>query len=182
MTTTPQLLTAEDLLRMPGDQRCELVNGELISMAPAGFDHGAVIMNLSVRLANHVTHNKLGIVVGAETGFLLKRNPDTVRGADIAFVSAARLPQGNRPTGYFPGAPDLAVEVVSPGDVLKDVDDKVDDYLQTGARAVWVVNPRRRTVTVHRPNLPPEMLREVDTLSGGDVVSDFSCSVSDVFA
>jgi Uma2 family endonuclease len=180
--TTSQLLTAEDLWRLPNNQRRELVKGELRTMAPAGFDHGAVIMNLSIRLAQHVKAKRLGIVVGAETGFLLARNPDTVRGADIAFVSTARLPQGERPQGYFPGPPDLAVEVISPGDTNAQVEDKVDDYLKAGARLVWVVNPRRRTVTIHRPQTPPAMLGETETLADDDVVPQFRCSVAEIFA
>jgi Uma2 family endonuclease len=182
MTTTPQILTADDLWRMPGDERRELVKGELRTMAPAGFEHGAVIMKLSVRLAQHVSANRLGLVLGAETGFLLSRHPDTVRGADVAFVSTPRLPKGPLPTSYFPGSPDLAVEVVSPNDTLVEVEDKVDDYLAAGTRLVWVVNPRRKTVTVHRPQTAPTMLRETDTLTGDDVVPDFACPVAEIFA
>ena len=109
MTTTPRILTAEDLWQMPGDERRELIKGELRTMAPAGFDHGAVIDNLQFLLSSHVRTNKLGLVLGAETGFVLARNPDTVRGADVSFVSNARLPSGKRPKTYFPGPPDLAV-------------------------------------------------------------------------
>ena len=182
MTTTPQLLTADDLWRMPNNQRRELVKGELRTMAPAGFEHGAVIMNLSVRLAQHVNANRLGVVVGAETGFVLARNPDTVRGADVAFVSTACLPQGPLPISFFPGAPDVAVEVVSPGDTMVEVQEKVGDYLAGCTKVVWVVNPRHKTVTVHRPQTPPFVLRQADTLTGDDVVPGFSCAVSEIFA
>jgi Uma2 family endonuclease len=167
---------------MPNDRRRELIKGELRTMAPAGFEHGAVITNLAFLLAGHVKAKNLGLVLGAETGFVLSRNPDTVRGADIAFVSIARVPAGARPPGYFPGAPDLAVEVVSPGDTLSEVEDKVDDYLSAGTRLVWVVNPRRKTVTVHRPQAPPRLLGEADTLTGEDVVPDFRCGVAEIFA
>ena len=182
MTTTPQTLTAEDLWRMPDTERRELVKGELRTMAPAGFDHGAVITNLAFLLTQHVKANQLGLVLGAETGFLLARNPDTVRGADIAFVSNARLPAAGRPTGYFPGPPDLAVEVVSPGDTLQDVEDKVDDYLAAGTKLVWVVNPRRRTVTIHRPQETPKLLADTQTLTGDEVVPAFTCPVAEIFA
>jgi Uma2 family endonuclease len=182
MTTTPQLLTAEDLWRMPNNQRRELVKGELRTMAPAGFEHGAVITNLAFLLTRHVKAERLGLVLGAETGFVVSRNPDTVRGADVAFVSTARLPQGPLPTSYFPGAPDLAVEVVSPGDTTVEVQHKVDDYLAGGTKMVWVVSPRHRTVTVHRPQTPSHLLGQADTLTGGDVVPGFSCSVSEIFA
>jgi len=181
MTVMPRMLNADELWQMPNLPRCELVKGELIMMSPGGFYHGAIIDNLEFLLTKHVREHKLGRVVGAETGFLLSRNPDTVRGADIAFVSAARLPVGEQPAGYFPGAPDLAVEVMSPGDTLAEVEDKVDDYLNAGARNVWVVNPRRRTVTIHAPGVPPVMLREAEMLEGGDVVPGFKCLVSEIF-
>ena len=182
MTTTPQILTAEDLWRLPNNQRRELVKGELRTMAPAGFEHGAVITNVAFLLARHVKAGRLGVVLGAETGFVISRNPDTVRGADVAFVSTARLPQGSLPTSYFPGAPDLAVEVVSPSDTMVEVEDKVDDYLAGGTKMVWVVNPRRKTVTVYRPQASPHLLGQADTLTGDDVVPGFSCGVSEIFA
>jgi Uma2 family endonuclease len=183
ITTTSRLLTADDLWRMPSDRRRELVKGEVRTMAPAGFEHGAVIDNLQFLLSNHVRKNRLGVVLGAETGFLLARDPDTVRGADIAFLSMSRLPEGGRPTGYFPGPPDLAVEVVSPNDTLTEVEDKVDDYLAAGTKLVWVVNPRRKTVTVHRPAAPPAMLGATDTLTADeDVIAGFRCGVAEIFA
>src|SRR2546430_3988680 len=105
MSTTVRLITAEELRKMPGNQRRELVKGELRMMAPAGFEHGSIIMNLALPLGNYVLRNKLGLVVAAETGFALARRPDTVRGADIGFVAAARLPAGSKPHGYWEGAP-----------------------------------------------------------------------------
>ena len=182
MTTTPRIFTADDLWLMPNDQRRELVKGELRTMAPAGFDHGAVIVNLTFLLTQHVRQHQLGLVLGAETGFMLARDPDTVRGADIAFVSNERLPAGPRPKGYFPAAPDLAVEVMSPGDTLNEVEDKVDDYLAAGTRLVWVVNPRRRTVTAHRPGVGPTLFGNTETLTGDDIVPGFTCAVAEIFA
>jgi Uma2 family endonuclease len=163
------------------DERCELVNGELITMAPAGFEHGTVIMRLARLLANYVNQHKLGLTVGAETGFILRRKPDTVRGADIAFVSNARLPDP-LPKAYFPGAPDLAVEVVSPDDRYKDVERKAKDYVDGGAQLVWVVDPRKRTITVHRPDSKPLILHEGEELDGAQVVPGFRCAVAEVFA
>lgn len=151
-------------------------------MAPAGFNHGAVTINLAYRIADQVRKAKLGVVLGAETGFLLRRDPDTVRAPDIAFVRADRLPAGPRPEAYFPGAPDLAVEVISPGDRLTDVEEKVDEYLAAGSREVWVVNPARRTVTVHRPGQNPVVLREAETVTGGDVLPGFECPLAEIFA
>ncbi|HEV8605046.1 MAG TPA: Uma2 family endonuclease [Tepidisphaeraceae bacterium] len=182
MATTTKPITAEDLWKMPNDQRRELVRGELRMMAPSGFDHGAIIDNLHFLLTAHERKKKLGKVLGAETGFRLARNPDTVRGADISFIAAARLPAKGRPVGFWDGAPDLAVEVISPGDTLKEVEEKAADYLAGGAKLVWVVNPRNGTITVHRVDGNKLVLRESDTLDGGDVVPGFECAVADVFA
>jgi Uma2 family endonuclease len=180
---TAHHLTAEELGRLPdNNERRELIEGQLRRLPFHGFEHGVVVANLALPLTDHVQRHHLGVTVATGTGFLLARNPDTVRGADIAFVSNARLPASGRTTGYFPGPPDLAVEIVSPHDTLQDVEDKVDDYLAAGARLVWVVNPRRRTVTIHRPQTPPTMLRERDTLNGDDVVRGFACPVAEIFA
>ena len=183
MTTVSQpLLTADDLWRMPNDQRRELVRGELRTMAPSGFDHGVIIISLARRLANHVADHDLGFVTGAETGFRLSRDPDTVRGADVAFVRKDRVPKDQRPTSYFEGAPDLAVEVLSPSDTVEETEEKVDDYLQAGAQAVWVVNPRRRTVTVHAADGQPVIYRESETVDAGAIVAGFKVSVREILA
>jgi Uma2 family endonuclease len=150
-------------------------------MAPAGFDHGATIINIAVLLAAHVKKHKLGVVLGAETGFILARDPDTVRGADVAFVRAARLEGKPRPKSFWVGAPDLAVEVLSPDDRPGEVKQKVNDYLAAGALLVWVVDPKRKSVTVHRPNQGSEVLRASETLHGEHVVPGFKCKVADVF-
>lgn len=151
-------------------------------MAPAGFDHGAIIGRLQYLLARHVFEHELGIVAGAETGFRLSRRPDTVRGADVAFVRTERIPASGRPTGYFEGAPDLAVEVLSPTDTVEEIEEKVDDYLNGGCPLVWVVNPRRKTVTAYRADGDPKVYRENDTLDGGAVLPGFACRVGEVFA
>jgi Uma2 family endonuclease len=182
VATTTKPITAEELWRMPNDQRRELVKGEIRTMAPSGFDHGAIIDNLHVLLSTHVRAKKLGRVLGAETGFKLAKNPDTVRGADISFITAARLPARGRPVGFWDGAPDLAVEVISPTDTLKEVEEKAGDYVAAGTRLVWVVNPRTRTITIYRGGAEPVVLREADSLDGEDVVPGFKCGVSEVFA
>ncbi len=181
MSTATQLITARELSKHPPQGRWELIRGEIQMMAPAGFDHGATIINLAFLMAGHVKKHKLGIVTGAETGFVLTRNPDTVRGADIAFVRAERLKDKPRPTSFWMGAPDLAVEVLSPEDRAGEVAEKVDDYLAAGALLVWVVNPKRKTIIVHEPMQPSRTLQATDTLEGGTVLPGFRCKVGKAF-
>ena len=139
-------------------------------------------MNLATPLAQHVKMHGLGVVCGAETGFRLASDPDTVLAPDIGFVRRDRLPASGLPAGYWPGAPDLAVEVLSPGDTIFEVDEKVATWLAAGAAAVWVVNPKRRTVTTHRAGAAPLTLSEDETLAGDDVVAGFRLPVTEIFA
>ena len=182
MSTTEQLMTADELLRMPDDGfRYELVKGELRKMAPAGHEHGRVAINFTWRLAQHVTTNQLGVVYAAETGFTLATNPDTVRAPDVAFVSRERLAEVKRASGYWPGAPDLAVEVVSPGDTYTEVEEKAIDWLAAGARMALALNPRKRTVTVYRSLNDIVILNDDATLDLDDVVPGFKILVKDIF-
>ena len=182
MSTTTQLMTADELLKLPrGRFRYELVKGELKTMAPAGEEHGVVIMNLAVPLGQHVKANNLGVVFGAETGFKLASNPDTVRAPDIAFITRERIEREGISKGYGVGAPDLAVEVLSPSDRDVDVKTKVAEWLASGARIVWVVSPKRRTVTVHRALKDIKVLAAQDELDGEDVVPGFRYRVAEIF-
>lgn len=144
-------MTADELLRMPDDgYRYELVKGELRGMPPAGGEHGKIALKFGSRLLNYVEANNLGVVFAAETGFKIASNPDTVRAPDAAFVRLDRLPETGLPKGYWPGAPDLAVEVISPGDIYGEVEEKVNEWLDAGTRMVIVANPRNRTLKVYR--------------------------------
>jgi len=183
MTATIQVLTSEDLLQMPDDgYRYELLRGELLKMAPASHQHGSTVMNVSTPLDQHVRTNDLGKVYAAETGFKIATNPDTVRAPDVAFVSRKRLEEVGDVQGYWPGAPDLVVEVISPGDIYIEVEEKVLDWLKAGAKMVVVVNPRKQIVTVRRSINDIVILTADDTLDGGDVVPGWSMKVKDIFA
>ncbi|MEQ8787751.1 MAG: Uma2 family endonuclease [Pirellulaceae bacterium] len=180
-TTTP--MTAEQLLGLPRDgRRYELVAGELKTMTPAGWKHGMIVGDLHVILGEFVREKKLGRIFGAETGFLIQRDPDTVRAPDVAFLHRDHLPQQDPPEAYWPGAPDLAVEVLSPGDTIGEVTEKTEAWLAAGAAQVWLVNPGDGTVTVHRAPGDVEILCQDDTLEGGDVVPGFRCRVGEIFA
>ena len=182
MTTTLQRSTASELYEMPDDGfRYELVKGELRKMSPAGSEHGAIIVNVTLLLGQHVKANNLGVCFGAETGFKIASDPDTVRAPDVAFVRRERVPESGITKKFWPGAPDLAVEVLSPGDTYEEVDEKVEDWLDAGARAVWVVNPKRRSVSVYRSMTDVARLSEADELEGGEVVPGFRCKVSELF-
>jgi Uma2 family endonuclease len=182
MAITVPLLTAEDLLQLPKDGfRYELIRGELRKMPPAGDEHGDVTMQFGWRLAQHVKAHDLGKVYAAETGFLLATNPDTVRAPDVAFVRKERVQETGRITGFRPGAPDLVVEVISPGDTYSEVEEKALEWLRAGSQVVLLVNPRHRTVTVYRSFHEIHLLTEGDILSVEDVVPGWTLSIHDLF-
>ena len=176
------LLTAEELLRLPDTGgRLELVEGELYEMPPAGGMHGGVAMTIGALLTSYIRANRLGRAFAAETGFILAREPDTVRAPDASFVSNARLPQGELPFGYLELAPDLAIEVTSPSDSAREVRDKADSWLAAGTSQVWVISPQHRTVTVHRAGELASVIDESGTLRGGDLLPGFEVSVAELF-
>lgn len=176
------LLTAEDLWKQADDgYRYELVKGIIRRMPPAGFEHGIQTAKIGGCLCEHVEKYKLGYVCGAGTGFKISQDPDTVRAPDAAFVRQAAIDEKGIPKGYWEGAPDLAVEVISPSDTYTEVDEKVDEWLIAGCAMVWVVNPRRETVEVYRSPEDIAVLRGDDILDGGDVIEGFQCQVKELF-
>jgi Uma2 family endonuclease len=164
---------------MPHDEPCELIAGEIVMMTPAGFRHGRIAGRVTSLVDTYATKNKLGAVVSAEAGFHIVRNPDTVRAPDVAFVRADRLSEAT--DGFFPGAPDLAVEVVSPTDRMVDVDAKTEAWLAAGTRLVWVIRPDTRCVVVNSLNQPVRILSERDVITGEDVLPGFKCAVAEFF-
>lgn len=181
-TSAQHLLTAEEFAALPlAGLRSELVEGELRTALPTFEDHGEITMRLSVILGRHVLGQRLGKLYAAETGFLIARNPDTVRAPDIAFIQQARLPGTRSAPRWVPIVPDLVVEVTSANDRPAEIDAKVAMWLAAGVGLVWVVNPQMRTVGIHRPGAPSTMLAEADTLDGGDVVPGFTTPVAEIF-
>lgn len=188
MIVRERLYTIEDLWALShqaetSGQRLELSEGELIAMTPAGGKHGVITLNIGSAVRAFVREHRLGFVTAAETGYILARNPDgrdTVRAPDVGFIAAARLPEGLS-DGYVPFAPDLAVEVVSPGDDADDLQLKVTQYLRAGTRLVLLIYPRSQTVVAWTPDRT-ETLSSGQIISGGDVLPGFSLPVEDVFA
>lgn len=179
MSTTTHLMTAEELMNIDDEpNRHELIKGELLTMPPPKFEHGQVSANLLVILGQYVKANRLGRVC-AEVGYHLESDPDTVLGPDVSFVAKDRI--GIPPDGYYPGPPDLAVEVLSPGDRRGKVEQKLSLWLEYGTRSVWLVNPRRRTVEVCWPTGERKLFHETDELID-DTVPGFRIKVSEIFA
>ena len=175
-----QLMTAEELLHanVP-NKRTELVRGRLIVHEPPGGRHGYVAANLAFRMNQHIDLTGAGAVFVGDVGFTLRRDPDTVRGPDVAFVRKDRLPQPI-PSTYLEFAPDLVVEVLSHNDRPGEVLAKVGDWLDAGARLVWVIDPERRLARLYRADGTEEILAETDRLLGEDVLPGFSCGLASI--
>ena len=183
--TTPtkrRITTAEELFSMPDDgYRYELVRGELRKVAPAGSEHGDISADIHGSLHPYVRANNLGRTRIADPGFILEREPDSVRAPDVAFVRRERIEAIGSTVFFWPEAPDMAIEVVSPNDRYTEVNEKVADWLAAGTRMVVVVNPRNRTVNVHTAD-STITLAMGDTLDGGDVVPGWQMPLTDIFA
>ena len=161
--------------------RYELSRGELVPMTPVNYNHGKIVIRLGRMLDQFVQEHGLG-AVGTEIGFRLARNPDTLRAPDIAFVARSREPQGAAAEKFAELAPDLAVEVLSPDDSASDVLKKVEEYLASGVRLVWIADPATRTVTVYRSLEDVRVLTAQQDLDGRDVLPGFRCKIKEIFA
>jgi Uma2 family endonuclease len=178
----PDLMTAEQLATLPdGGARYELVEGELRMMSPAGGRHGRVAIKLALLLANHVLPADLGAVYAAETGFILTRDPDTVRAPDVAFVAKSRLAEIQDERGFVPFAPDLAGEVISPNESFANLRAKALAWLAAGTRLVLLVDPEVKQVHVYRGPDNIVVLGLMDQLDADDVVAGWRIGVADLF-
>lgn len=177
--TAEKLVTVEELTHYP--EECELVNGEVRMMTSSGGWHGSVTVRLTAPLAAFVYDHDMGEVYAAETGFVLARDPDTVRAPDIGFIRGDRIPAGGF-RSFVRIAPDLAVEVLSPDDRPGEMREKIGHYMAAGTRLVWVVDPRRRTVAVYAAGEAPLALSSDDMLDGGNVLPGFTYPIARIFA
>ncbi len=172
-----ETVTADEFARLPEPSRAELIAGKVVEMAPAGAGHGSIAMQIAHALCAWNDDHQLGTVAPGDCGFILSREPDTVRVPDVAFISWARL-RGPVPDGFYPMAPDLAVEVVSPTDRRGDVMAKISDWLNAGTQLVWVVWPRSDSLWVCRADADPQILGPTDELRAADLLPGFALSVS----
>jgi Uma2 family endonuclease len=189
MSRPARRLRADDVLRIQaergGDIGYELVNGELVPIMPASLPHGRIMARLGRHMDWHVSESRLGVVY-TEAGFVLDvaGDPERLRGPDIAFLSNQTLEAaGGEPVeGFFRGAPDLAVEVQSPNDRKGDLQQRVREFLDAGAKLVWTIHPAARSAMVFRPDGSARLLRETEALDGEDVLSGFRLPLAELFS
>ncbi|RMF28025.1 MAG: Uma2 family endonuclease [Chloroflexi bacterium] len=175
-----QEITGDDLYAMGEIGPCELVEGRIVPMAPAGMPHGIYEGNVYFLLRQFVDRHNLGVVAAGEVGIYTKRHPDTVRGADVVFISHERN-RRRSPTGFLDIAPDLVVEIMSPHDRWSDVMEKLREYFAIGVRLVWIVDPRSRNVLAYRSLTDVREFTADDDLTGNDVLPGFRVRVAEIF-
>jgi Uma2 family endonuclease len=173
-------LTGDELFAMGDIGRSELVKGELILISPTGHPHGYYEGNFFVALHTFVRPKKLGRVLVGEVGIYTTRNPDTVRGADVVFISNERMAQVQS-ASYLDVAPELVVEILSPDDRWSEIQDKLAEYFNIGVQMVWVANPKQQQVYVYRSLTEMEIVDADELLTGDDLLLGFSVSVAELF-
>ncbi len=178
---TETLVTGEDLLAMGDIGPSELIEGRIVPMSPTGAKHAICELNFGESLKGFVRQHKLGKVMVGEVGIYTRRNPDTVRAADVAFISNERYARLTREGGFLEIAPELVVEILSPDDRMSDMMRKLREYFDAGVKLVWVADPETKTVYAYRSITDVREFKETDTLTGDDVLPGFSVPVASLF-
>ncbi|MBM4423616.1 MAG: Uma2 family endonuclease [Chloroflexi bacterium] len=181
LPTTETLITGDDLLAMGDIGPCELVEGRIVLMSPAGFPHGDYEMNFGERLKAYARQSRSGKVVVGEVGIYVQRDPDTIRAADVIFVSNERLAKRQKTSGYLDVAPDLIVEILSPDDRWQEVTQKMREYFAIGVRLIWIAEPASKTVFAYKSLTDVREFGEGDTLAANDVLPGFAAPVAALF-
>jgi Uma2 family endonuclease len=183
MATTEKVLTAEEFERLPDDGKLyELIDGQLRETPRLTMWQGEVEANLAMRLHMHAQGRALGCVSIGKVVCILRRNPDRVRTADIAFIRQERVPSLEARQHIMEVIPDLVVEIHSKSDTIEEVNDKIDDWLNAGVQMLWIIDPFRRTVTIYQSGRDPTLLGEHGVLEGDSVIPGFRCPVAEIFA
>lgn len=175
-----KLITGQELLAMGDIGRAELVDGRIVYMAPTSGGHGYSEVEIAAVLRNFVRARKLGWVLAGEVGIYIRRNPDTIRAADVAFVSRKQLPKPPQ-RGYLNFAPELIVEVTSPSDLWEDFQQKIEDYFSIGVERLWVVEPEQKLVSIYLSPTEIKKLRVGDTARGEGTLEGFELSLAELF-
>jgi Uma2 family endonuclease len=161
---------------------CELVKGEIVTMSPGGVRHSKVTLTAAFLLESHNRAHHLGHVLTNEAGIIVARRPDTVRGADVAFISYDRLPKDVVVTGFLEQAPELVIEVLSSDVSWGEMETKIGEYHEAGVDLVWVLDPRTLTLRAYPRGGSPVLLRESDTVEGTPFFPGSFCRVSEFFS
>ncbi len=178
---TKTRVTGEELAAMGDMGPSELIEGEIIYMPPTGDEHGIFEFNIGGEIRAFVRKHKLGYVSGGEVGIYIRRNPDTVRAADVAFISNERYAKRGMSV-YLDVAPDLIVEIMSPADRWSEVMKKMEEYFAIGVRLVLVVEPDTKSVYAYRSLTDVQRFKKGATLSFQDILPGFSMAVEEIFA
>ena len=173
-------LTADELLRRPDLDPCELIDGRVVSMSPTGFLHGDLENELGFQLRAYAKSSGRGRVAGGEVGIVIRRDPDTVRAADVLFISHERLSR-SKAAGYLEVAPELVVEVLSPDDRWSELMEKLEDYFAAGVDRVWVVDPRVRKIFAYRSPTQVETFSAGETLRDQELLPGFELALGELF-
>lgn len=179
--TSERIITAEELARTPALGRCELVEGRIVRMSPTGHRHGGVEARIGKILANFVDPRKIGRVLVGEVGVYTRRNPDTVRGADVLYISKERFQRASKDKAFLDAAPELVVEVLSPDDRPAELARKLSEYFAVGVLLVWVADPESRSVRAYRSPSDVRELGEEETLTGDEALPGFEAPVAQFF-
>ena len=180
METTTRLVTGSELLAMGDIGPCELIDGVIVRMSPTGGVHGFLESRLTLLVGGFINAREVGLCMVGEVGIYIRHDPDRIRGADLAFWSTAKLPDGP-PPGFIEVAPDLVVEILSPTDRWVEMRQKIDDYFSIGVSTLWIVDPEEETVFVYRSATQRTALRSGDMLVGTGPLAGFSLPVADLF-
>jgi Uma2 family endonuclease len=177
-----KLAVSDDLMKISSNGRYELIEGVIYEMSPTGEEHGFIAWKIMQKIGAFVEKNKLGIITSSETGYKLSSNPDTVRAPDAAFKSNKKLSEcGGVVKDYSTIMPELVVEVNSPSDSYTKIAGKVKDWLKSGVKIVWVIEPSDKTVAVYDETGNVNVLNKNDYLDGGDILAGFKCNVGEIF-
>lgn len=185
MTTETKRITAEELLCMPdpdNGMRRELIDGRIVELIPPGYEHNEIMAEFTIVLGAYVRQRKLGRVIPGDVGVVLRRGPDTVRGPDVCFITAERIPTGDIRKKYLNVVPDLIVEIVSPNDTATEARQKTDEWLRAGARLALTIYPDTESVVASLPNGTERVYHTGQTLTLEPVLPDFSIPVADIFS
>jgi Uma2 family endonuclease len=176
-----QGMTDEEFIALPEDgNRYEYVDGELIIVANSGLEHGYLAVTLSCFLTIFVRNHQLGITCDSSTAFKMKTG--NKRSPDLAFIDRLRLQGVKRlPKGFFEGAPDLAVEIISPSNTFEEIHNKLVEYFENGTRLAWVILPDEESVLVYHQPKPSRLLKLEDSLDGEDIIPNFSLALTELF-